>query len=106
MHGGPRIVPAAAVCSSCQLQEQDLFTFSIDFLHHICHYICQINETLGVLYPTFSATEIKKKYRVDFCVIQVEFSRDKNIKITIEGKKEYSQLLGVTGLGCLSQTKP
>lgn len=36
-------------------------------------------------------------------MIQVQFFRDKNIKITVRGEKKHSQVLGVTGLqGCPS----
>lgn len=72
-------------------------------LHHICHYMCQRNETLGVLYPLLVQQNLKK-CRVDFCVVQVKFFRDKNIKIGGKKKKKHSQLLGVPGLQ-LSQTK-
>lgn len=45
-------------------------------LHHICHYIRHRNETLGVLYPLLVQQNLKKS-RIVFCVIQVQFFRDK-----------------------------
>lgn len=58
-------------------------------LHHICHYMCQRNETLGVLYPLLVQQNLKK-CRVDFCVVQVKFFRDKNIKIGGKKKKAFT----------------
>lgn len=45
------------------LREQEFFTSAFQLiLHHICHYIHQRNETLGVFYYSpFSAMQLKKK---------------------------------------------
>lgn len=80
-------------CSSCQLaeemlQEQVIFSFSTDFYTVFVIIYAREMKLLGSCIPPLVVQHSLKKYKVDFYVIQVQIFRDKNIKITIRGKKK------------------